>query len=108
MTLAAIPPHRSAPVAQPLPLGHSSRGQAKGHDRNSHTRHCASAGRAGETDMNLLNSLRSFARNDEGQDLLEYALLIALIALVAIGAVTAAGTKVNEVFSAVATGINVP
>lgn len=52
--------------------------------------------------MNLLNSLRSFARNDEGQDLLEYALLIALIALVAIGAVTAAGVKVDAVFQSVA------
>ena len=52
--------------------------------------------------MNLLNSLRSFARNDEGQDLLEYALLIALIALVAIGAVTAPGVKVNTVFNDVA------
>lgn len=58
--------------------------------------------------MNLLNSLRSFARNDEGQDLLEYALLVALIALVAIGAVTAAGVKVDEVFQAVADGINLP
>jgi pilus assembly protein Flp/PilA len=55
--------------------------------------------------MNLLNSLRSFARNDEGQDLLEYALLIALIALVAIGAVTAAGVKVDQVFTDVATKI---
>jgi Flp pilus assembly pilin Flp len=55
--------------------------------------------------MNLLNGLRSFARNDEGQDLLEYALLIALIALVAIGAVTAAGLKVDAVFQSVATKI---
>ena len=55
--------------------------------------------------MNLVNSLRSFARNDEGQDLLEYALLIALIALVAIGAVTAAGLKVDAVFTDVANKI---
>ena len=46
-----------------------------------------------------------FARRDEGQDLLEYALLVALIALVAIGAVTAAGTSVSAVFSDIASKI---
>ncbi len=35
--------------------------------------------------------LQSLARRDEGQDLLEYALLVALIAVVAVVAVTAAG-----------------
>ena len=58
--------------------------------------------------MYLLNSLRSFARNDEGQDLLEYALLVALIAIVAVGAVTAAGTSVNDVFTRVAGLIALP
>jgi len=51
----------------------------------------------------LLNSVKSFARNEEGQDLLEYALLVALIALVAILAVTAAGQAVNDIFTAIAT-----
>ncbi len=55
--------------------------------------------------MSFINHLRTFARNDEGQDLLEYALLIALIALVAIGAVTAAGVKVDAVFTDVAAKI---
>jgi pilus assembly protein Flp/PilA len=55
--------------------------------------------------MRFINSLRTFACNDEGQDLLEYALLIALIALVAIGAVTAAGVKVDQVFTDVANKI---
>ena len=45
------------------------------------------------------------AGHDEGQDLLEYALLVALIALVAIAGVTLAGAKVNTVFSNVATQI---
>ena len=44
--------------------------------------------------MQLVNFVKSFAHNDEGQDLLEYALLVALIALVAIAAVTAAGGSV--------------
>jgi pilus assembly protein Flp/PilA len=50
----------------------------------------------------FVNSLR---RQDEGQDLLEYALLIALIAIVCVGAVTAAGLKVNSVFEAIAAAI---
>jgi Flp pilus assembly pilin Flp len=44
--------------------------------------------------------LRRSARDDEesGQDLLEYALLVALIVLVAIGAVATVGTTINSVF----------
>jgi pilus assembly protein Flp/PilA len=52
--------------------------------------------------MQLVNFVKSFARNDEGQDLLEYALLVALIALVAITAVTAAGTSVSTIFTSIA------
>jgi len=50
----------------------------------------------------LVAFVKSFARTEEGQDLLEYALLVALIALIAIGAVGAAGTAVNSIFSAIA------
>ena len=39
-----------------------------------------------------------FPKADDGQDLLEYGLLAALIALVAIGAVTAAGQTIYNVF----------
>ena len=52
--------------------------------------------------MNLFaymrTSLRAFVRNDEGQDLLEYALLVALIAIVCIIAITSTGTNVNAIF----------
>jgi pilus assembly protein Flp/PilA len=57
--------------------------------------------RAGGNQM-ILHSIRNFVRNDEGQDLLEYALLVALIALVAIGAVGLAGQSVNTIFSNIA------
>ncbi|MDQ3349264.1 MAG: Flp family type IVb pilin [Acidobacteriota bacterium] len=50
----------------------------------------------------LVTFVKSFARNEEGQDLLEYALLVALIALIAVGAVTAAGGAVNTIFTKVA------
>jgi pilus assembly protein Flp/PilA len=45
-----------------------------------------------------LQYVRGFVRNEEAQDLLEYALLVALIAVVAIAAVTGAGDKVVQVF----------
>ena len=41
---------------------------------------------------------RSVLDDESGQDLLEYALLVALIALVAFGAVTSVGTTINSVF----------
>ena len=50
----------------------------------------------------LINRLRTFSRDEEGQDLLEYALLVALIALVAFGAVKLAGQSVNTIFSNIA------
>jgi Flp pilus assembly pilin Flp len=58
--------------------------------------------------VNVDSFVRSLVKKDEGQDLLEYALLVALIALGAIVAVTAAGGKVQEVFQAIADQINVP
>lgn len=52
--------------------------------------------------MSMLQYVKSFARNEEGQDLLEYALLVALIALVAIVAVEAAGGSVSAIFNSIA------
>ena len=50
----------------------------------------------------LVAFVKSFARNEEGQDLLEYALLVALIALVAIAAVGAPGGSVSTIFQNIA------
>ena len=55
--------------------------------------------------VNAQTMVRSLVRKDEGQDLLEYALLVALIALGAVVAVTAAGDKVEAVFNAIANAI---
>lgn len=41
---------------------------------------------------------RKFARAEEGQDLIEYGLLAALIAVVAIGAVSTLGQTIYTVF----------
>ena len=53
----------------------------------------------------LVNFVKTFARNEEGQDLLEYALLVALIALIAIGGVTLAGQSVNVIFTRIASAL---
>jgi len=45
--------------------------------------------------LSLINRFRS---DDEGQDLLEYGLLVALIAVFALGAVAALGQSILSVF----------
>jgi pilus assembly protein Flp/PilA len=45
--------------------------------------------------------VRGFVRKDEGQDLIEYALLAALIALGAVVALGAASGNINNVFNAI-------
>jgi pilus assembly protein Flp/PilA len=55
--------------------------------------------------MQFIKYVTSFVRNEEGQDLLEYALLVALIALVAVGAVTLAGGSVNTIFTNIANAL---
>ena len=52
--------------------------------------------------MQFISRLRTLVRNQDGQDLLEYALLVALIALVAIGAVGLAGNSVSTIFANIA------
>jgi len=49
--------------------------------------------------------VRTFVVHEEGQDLLEYALLVALIALVCVGAITAAGKNVNTIFANIAAAL---
>jgi pilus assembly protein Flp/PilA len=53
----------------------------------------------------LVAFVKSFGRNEDGQDLLEYALLVALIALIAIGGVTLAGQSVNVIFTNIANAL---
>jgi pilus assembly protein Flp/PilA len=49
--------------------------------------------------MDLITRLRSFVRHEEGQDLIEYALLVGLISLVAVAAIGLAGGSVNTIFT---------
>ncbi len=48
--------------------------------------------------MNTLNKALRWAASEDGQDLIEYAMLVALISLVALGAVTTVGNTINTVF----------
>lgn len=53
----------------------------------------------------FIERVKSLVRREEGQDLLEYALLIALIAIVCVGAITLAGTQVKQAFTDIAGAI---
>jgi len=53
----------------------------------------------------MKNLFNRFVREDAGQDLIEYALLVGLIALVCVVAITAAGAKVNTLFNTVTSKI---
>jgi pilus assembly protein Flp/PilA len=55
--------------------------------------------------MNLISRLQTFARDEEGQDLIEYALLVGLISLVAVVAITAAGVQVNAIFNGISAAL---
>jgi Flp pilus assembly pilin Flp len=52
--------------------------------------------------MDLIARLRALAKNEEAQDLIEYALLVGLISLVAVVAIGAAGLSVNTIFTTIA------
>ena len=54
----------------------------------------------------LVAFVKNMKKTDDGQDLLEYALLVALIALVAIVAVTAAGGAVETIFDEIASALS--
>jgi Flp pilus assembly pilin Flp len=49
--------------------------------------------------MEFIARVKKFAVADEGQDLLEYALLVALIALVSAGVIGIAGGNVKTIFT---------
>ena len=50
--------------------------------------------------------LRSFFAKEDGQGLVEYALILVLIAIVVIGILTVLGGKVSSVFSTINSGLN--
>ena len=55
--------------------------------------------------MEFIARIKKFAVADDGQDLLEYALLVALIALVSVGVIGTAGTNVKAIFTSIGTAL---
>jgi pilus assembly protein Flp/PilA len=49
--------------------------------------------------------LRNFFAREEGQGLVEYALILVLIAIVVIGILTVLGNQVSTVFGEISTGL---
>ncbi|HET7207992.1 MAG TPA: hypothetical protein VFI95_15555 [Terriglobales bacterium] len=53
----------------------------------------------------MYSSLRNLLLNDEGQDIAEYAVMVAVILIIVVGTVRLIGTNSNTVFSNVASTI---
>jgi pilus assembly protein Flp/PilA len=51
--------------------------------------------------VDLITRVRSLARQEDGQDLIEYALLVGLISLVAVAAIGLAGGSVKTIFQTI-------
>jgi pilus assembly protein Flp/PilA len=55
--------------------------------------------------LNLYVKFQGMKNGEEGQDLVEYALLVALIALVCITGVNNVATAINKVFSSISSSL---
>lgn len=53
-----------------------------------------------------MNLMRKLWREDQGQDIAEYAVMLAVILVLVVGTVRLIGTQSNTVFSQVASSIN--
>ena len=55
--------------------------------------------------VKVITRVRALLHRDEGQDLIEYALIAGLIALVAVVAIGNAGTEVNGIWTGIVTAL---
>lgn len=53
----------------------------------------------------MLDTLLRFWRDDEGQDIAEYAVMLAVILVIVVGTIRLIGTNANNVFSTVASSV---
>ncbi len=58
------------------------------------------------TILNLYAKFQGLKHGEEGQDLVEYALLVALIALVCVSGVNNVATAINGVFSSISSSLS--
>ena len=54
----------------------------------------------------MINLINRFVREEEGQDLIEYSLLAALIAVACIAAMNALAVDINEIFSKIGASLD--
>jgi len=53
----------------------------------------------------MMNVLRKLWREDEGQDIAEYAVMLAVILVIVVGTIRLIGSNANNVFSSVASAV---
>lgn len=53
----------------------------------------------------MFDTLLRFWRDDEGQDIAEYAVMLAVILVIVVGTIRLIGTNANTVFSSVASSV---
>jgi Flp pilus assembly pilin Flp len=53
----------------------------------------------------MVNLIRSMWSNDEGQDIAEYAVMLAVILVIVVGTIRLIGSQANNVFSEAASAI---
>lgn len=53
----------------------------------------------------MKDALRSLWSNDEGQDIAEYAVMLAVVLVIVIGTVKLIGSSANNIFSSVASAL---
>jgi Flp pilus assembly pilin Flp len=63
--------------------------------------HCGSQ----EEDKPMTPMLRNLWANDEGQDIAEYAVMLAVILVIVVGTIRLVGSNANNVFSSVASSV---
>jgi len=56
--------------------------------------------------LTLINRVRSLVLKDDGQDLIEYALILALIALGATAGMNSVASDINSAFSSIGSTLN--
>jgi pilus assembly protein Flp/PilA len=54
----------------------------------------------------MLSIVRNLWNDDQGQDIAEYGLMLAVILLIVVAAVSAIGTNANTIFNTVASQLN--
>jgi len=56
----------------------------------------------------MLNAIRNLKQDESGQDLIEYALIAALLALAAVATMTSLGNKIQSVFTGIDSKLVIP